>query len=41
MPQIDPKLTRRGVLIASRAVTANPGPSRMLQRLDQFERFGD
>ena len=26
---------------ASRAVTANSGPSRMLQRLDQFEGFGD
>jgi hypothetical protein len=26
---------------ASRAVTANPGPSRTLQRLDQFEGFGD
>jgi hypothetical protein len=26
---------------ASRAVTANPGPSRMLQRLDQFDGFGD
>ena len=26
---------------ASRAVTANPGPSGMLQRLDQLEGFGD
>jgi hypothetical protein len=26
---------------ASRAVTANPGPSRMLQRPHQFEGFGD
>jgi hypothetical protein len=26
---------------ASRAVMANPGPSGMLQRLDQFEGFGD
>jgi hypothetical protein len=26
---------------ASRAVTANPGPSRMLKRLEQLEGFGD
>jgi hypothetical protein len=26
---------------ASRAAMANPGPSRMLERPDQFEGFGD